>query len=381
MGVEISSYSLVTTIILYNLALVLIFFLRGKNSFMARCGTEVLLFITLLAVVRLLSPVDLSRAYIVRSEKFAPAVIDVIQFSPSKSFPAFNLGWLVVCIWLTGTFWFVEKYASELYAALRSRKAYVSVSNEEAERTMEKLGVKYPVVISRQVLLPHTAGFFRPAIYLPDIKLSQREWEYVLRHEVQHIKAHDVWIKLFYAILETVMWWNPVSHLFMRELDSLLELRCDAAILSRISEYEGWEYFTTICKVLAIQQKKLAGSTEMASAYLATSENHVQERFHLAMDLEKRPHPRIKHAAYAVALALFCLSYFVVIQLDYHPPLDEAAGMITDYEDNTGDLFILFADGKYTLYVNNIFSKNLSATDLAQEPYNALPIYFVEENN
>lgn len=375
MGVIISSYSLVTTIVLYNLALVLIYFLRRKNSFMARCGTEVMLFITLLAVIRLLSPIDFSRAFIVRSKKLAPAVKNALQFSPFALLPAVNLGKLAVCIWLAGACRFAGKYASELYRALRSRKAYVSVSNEEAEQAIEKLGAKYPVVVSGQVSLPHTAGFFRPVIYLPDIELSQGEWEYILKHELQHIKAHDTWIKLFYAILETVMWWNPVSHLFMRELDALLELRCDAAIVSRISDNECVDYFTTIRKVLAGQKKTSADSTEMVSAYFASSEDYIRERFRLALDLEEQTNRRMQYAVYAAALTLFCLSYFVVIQPAYGPPVDEAVGMSLDPEDDADDRFILFEGGKYSLYIDNIFSKNLSVMDLAQEPYNTLPIY------
>lgn len=375
MGVIISSYSLVTTFVLYNLALVLIYFLRSKNSFMARCGTEVMLFITLLAVIRLLSSVDFSRAFIVRSEKLAPAVKYVLQFSPFALFPAVNLGNLAVCIWLAGSCRFAGKYASELYRAMRSMRAYVSVSNEEAERTIEKLGVKYPVVISEQVSIPHTAGFFRPVIYLPDIELSQSEWEYILNHEVQHIKSHDVWIKLFYAILETVMWWNPVSHRFMRELDSLLELRCDAAVVSRISAIEGVDYFTTIRKVLAVQTKPSADSTEMVSARFANSEDYIRERFYLTLNREKKKDRRMKYVAYAAALALFCLSYFVVIQPAYAPPLNEEEGLRIKNEDETWKQFIIFDGEKYALFVDNVFSKNLSVTDLAQEPYNTLPIY------
>lgn len=372
MGEIISSYSLVTTIVLYNLALILIYFLRRKKSFMALCGTEVMLFITLLAVIRLLSPIDFPRAYIVRSENLAPAVKNVLNLSPFSSFPSVNLGKLTVCIWLTGTCWFVGKYASELHRAMRLRKAYVSVSNEEAEQAIKKLSVKYPVVISGQVSSPHTAGFFRPVIYLPEIELSQDKWEYILKHEVQHIKAHDIWIKLFYAILETVMWWNPVSHLFMRELDALLELRCDALVTIELTESERVDYLTTIRTML---KKASADSSEMVSAHFASDEDYIRERFRLVLDMGKRKDRRTKYAVCAAALVIFFLSYFVVIQPAYRPSFDEAAGMSTNYENVIIDQFILFDGEKYALFVDNVFSKNLSVTDLAQEPYNTLPIY------
>lgn len=372
MGVIISSYSLVTTVVLYNLALVLIYFLRRKNSFMARCGTEAMLLITLLAVIRLLSPIDFPRAYIIRSEKLAPAVKSVLKFSPFTRFPAVDLGKLAVCIWLTGACRYIGKYVPELYRAVRSRKAYVSVSNEEAEQAIRGLGVKYPVLISKQASSPYTAGFFRPVIYLPEVELLQSEWEYILKHEIQHIKAHDVWIKLFYAMLEAVMWLNPVSHLFMRELDAMLELRCDAALVAGLSEGERIEYLNTILTVL---KKAAAGSAEVASAHFVRREKYLQERFDMVYSMGKRTDWRMRYAVYAVSLAVFCLSYFVVVQPAYRPPLDEAAGMRIKNEDEAAEQFILFDGEKYYLYSDNQLYKNLSITDLSEEPYNTLPIY------
>lgn len=370
MGVIISSYSLVTTIVLYNLALVLIYLLRRKNSFMARCGTEVMLFITLLAVIRLLSPVDFPRAYIVRSETFAPAVKNFLTFSPLASLPAVNPGNLAGCIWLAGTCRFVAKYASELHRAVRSRRAYVSVSNETVERAIEDLGVKYPVVVSGQVSSPHTAGFFRPVIYLSKTEHSQREWEYILMHEGQHIKTHDIWIKLFYAILETVMWWNPVSHLFMLELDAMLEMRCDAAVASTLSEKERTDYLTTI---LSEARESPADASAMVSAHLTRYEECFQERFYKVYCTEKKTNRRMKYAVCAVALALFCLSYFVVIQPDYGLPFE--SWMDAGVEGKADEQFIFFDGENYYLYVNNIMNKNLSSIEVTGERYNSLPIY------
>lgn len=370
MGVIISSYSMITTIVLYNLALILIYFLRRKKSFMALCGTEVMLFVTLLAVIRLLSPIDFPRAYIVRSEKLVPVAKNLLKLSPFALFPAVNLGKLAVCIWLTGTCWYVGKYASELYRAIHSRKAYVSVSNKEAEQAIQSLGVKYPVLISRQVSSPHTAGFFRPVIYLPELELLQSEWEYILKHEVQHIKAHDIWIKLFYAMLEAVMWWNPVSHLFMRELDAMLELRCDASLVARLSKSERLEYLNAI---LAVLKKVSTNNTEAVSAYFARREGYLQERFDSVSDMGKRTDRRMKYAVCAVALAVFCLSYFVVIQPDYWPLSNSEIRI--GVEDEIDEQFILFDGENYCLYINNQFYGYLSNNDVTEEPYNTLPIY------
>lgn len=372
MGITISSYSLITTILIYNLALVLIYSLRNKDLFLIRYGASVLLFITLLSVIRLFSPVDFLRAYVVQSKILVPAVKSVIEFRPFSPAIGLTIGHFVLLVWLTGTCRFAFKHIPAVHKAMRLRRSYVLTRNEQIERVVKKLDVKAPVRVSAQVKTPHVAGFFRPVIYLPDIDLSDDIWEYILRHEAQHIRSRDMLIKLLYAAIESVMWWNPVSHLFMQELDVMLELRCDAALTAGMSDKGRTEYFEAIMSVL--RSLKDSESTQM-SVYFAKREKYMHERYYAVFDVEKHAGKRARFAVIAVAFVVFCLSYFVVIQPDYPPPLNKEEGLIIKNEDETRKQFILFDGEKYALFVDNVFSKNLSVTDLAQEPYNTLPIY------
>lgn len=71
MGVTIRSYSLITTVAIYNLALVLIFFLRKRNLFLIRYGPGVLLFITQLSGIHLLSLVDSIHMLVIDGRSYA----------------------------------------------------------------------------------------------------------------------------------------------------------------------------------------------------------------------------------------------------------------------------------------------------------------------
>lgn len=372
MGVTISSYSLITTIVLYNLALILIYILRKRNLLLIRHGEDVLLFITLLSVIRLLSPVDFLRAYVIQSEKLVPTVKSAFELQPFSSVINLSVGHFVLLAWLMGICCFALKYIFSVYKAMHLRKSYVLTRNEQADRAVKRLDVKAPVLVSAQVITPYTAGFFRPVIYLPDLDLSDETWEYILRHETQHIQSRDMLIKLFYAVIEVVMWWNPVSHLFMRELDAMLELRCDAALAAGLSENERLEYLEAILHIL-----KSANTRRQAqmSVYFAQREQYMRERFDAILNIRKRTDKRARFVVIAVALVIFCSSYFVVIQPTYRPPLDESAGMSINDEEAAVDQFILFDGEKYCLYVDKALYKYLSIIDLAKEPYNTLPIY------
>lgn len=358
MGATVSSYSLVTAVVVYNILLTVIYLLRKKSPFLVHCGTGVMLFVTLLAIIRLLSPLDLSRAYVIQSEKILPAVKYIAGFSPFEAFPALNLRSLAVAVWMAGTCFYVGKYVHELRVSAKTRRDYTAVHNDTAEQVVERLGIEHSVVISKQVGIPYVAGFSKPVIYLPDIALPQKSWEYILRHESQHIREGDAWIKLFYAAIEAVMWWNPVSHLFMRTLDSVLEQRCDWAIVGKASGEERWEYFNTLYVVLKAVKAKSPEAAGLCFSRKDEEEEYIKERF-ARLEKDKQPTLRAKLAACVIALTVFILSYFVVIQPFYAAPLE--AGMGRD----AGDY----------LYADNQFQKGLSSTDLLKDPYNTLPVY------
>ena len=83
----ISAYSVCSAVIFYNLSLVLVFLLRRKTRFLARYSTSVLLFITVLGLVRLFTPVDLKPAIVIPSRYLLPAVQSALQFN----IPALNI--------------------------------------------------------------------------------------------------------------------------------------------------------------------------------------------------------------------------------------------------------------------------------------------------
>ncbi|MGN1002153.1 MAG: M56 family metallopeptidase [Oscillospiraceae bacterium] len=364
-----SRYSFATTVVFYNLALLLVYLLRRKRGFLLRYGTQILLLITLLAVIRLFTPLDLKSAYILSSGTVLPAIEGVLKSSPAPAAPWLSVGRLLLIVWGLGTGVFAVKFAIRTVRATRSRRRYGPVEDQRVERAVAALGVKYPVTVSPQVSTPHTAGLFRPAVYLPVLELTEEEWACVLGHEVQHIRSHDVWIKLFYSGIQAVFWWNPVSHLFMRELDAMLELRCDASLTAGLDEREKLQYLSTLLAVA--KQTAPAGSQKAAYAGF-TGGDDLKQRFEAILPYGKAAGRKAKGALCALALLVFCLSYFVVIQPAYAPPEEDLIGMIDVTEDNA---FILFDGQNYWLYGDGRLLDRLDDKELQADQYNTLPIY------
>ncbi|MBE6968191.1 MAG: M56 family metallopeptidase [Ruminococcaceae bacterium] len=237
----ISTYSFALSIILFNLALVLVFLLRRKRYFIARYGIQVLILIVALGIIRLFSPVDGQFPHVIRSHKVIPAIRSALGYGIFGN--QITVGKILLAVWLGGTAVFLIRDVCLILRFKWQRAGYTECNNAQVRAIAKELGITKPLVITPCVPMPHVAGHFRQVIYVPPLELSEEDWKYVLQHEIQHIAAHDQQIKLFFLFLRSLFWWNPVSQLFIKELDAILELRCDDQVCAKLSEDEQVSYF------------------------------------------------------------------------------------------------------------------------------------------
>lgn len=164
MDFSISIYSVATAVILYNLALVLVWLLRRSKKFPQRYGVELMLLLTALGVIRLLLPLDSSAFYIVKSETVIPAVVTFLRIMPFEG-AEICLWHMLLGIWALGGVLYLLRIIRSLVLDSRAREAFVPEENKLAEAAAKALGIGCPVVVSMQVPTPHVAGVFRPRIY------------------------------------------------------------------------------------------------------------------------------------------------------------------------------------------------------------------------
>lgn len=81
-------------------------------------------------------------------------------------------------------------------------------------------GLRQPVVVLSQQLMQ---------------SLDDSQLEFVLAHELAHLKRRDHWSNLFAFLVTTLFWWHPVGWLARRELNLAAESCCDAMALERCS--------------------------------------------------------------------------------------------------------------------------------------------------
>lgn len=374
MGITV--YSVASSIIFFNIALIAAFVMRRSNVFLAKRTTSFLLFTVLLGAVRLLIPIDSGRCYIIHSTHVLPAVR---RFLNSTVLGPVTFASLLLAIWFVVTLAILIWDFVIQARFIRASRNYHSVDRPDLVELAGELGSNYGLFVSPSISRPYVSGLFRPIIYLPDIELPKEQWRVILRHEVQHIRSHDEWKKLFFLVIQALFWWNPLAHISRAEIDTLIELHCDAKVTTGMSAEEVDAYLETL---KGLKNQALEYKVPVGASTLVWDQKQLLARFEALQDagFAQKRRPRI--TAYLLLLILFVLSYFIIVQpvgtpaesefyLDAEYPEDVIPEEISVYPR---DLYIAIIDGRYYLYSAGVQIGEISEENLENEPFASLPI-------
>jgi|GEM_PF-1316899 len=115
-----------------------------------------------------------------------------------------------------------------------------------------ELGISRPVALKACscVSSPMLTGLFRPAILLPPDVLTHDGLSFILKHELVHMKNHDLWRKGLVMLAAAVHWFNPAVYLMARSIDVQCELACDEMVLQGANLRQRRKYGETILRVV-----------------------------------------------------------------------------------------------------------------------------------
>ncbi len=374
MGITV--YSLAISIVFYNLALIAVFILRRSPGFRAKHTVSLLAFITVLGVVRLVLPIDFDAAYVVRSYKIIPAVEDFLRRPLAASF---TYGHLLLALWAVGSLVMIIKDVRLQRRFDRYLQSIDFVDRPELLEIAAEYGNDFAVLISPQLDMPFTSGILHPVIYLPDVELSDAEWRMVFRHEITHIRSRDNLKKLFFLAVEALFWWNPLAHFSGSEINTLLELRCDAKVTAKMSEQELVDYADLLKKQLAFG---VLQDTHTTVSTLVGTENEMYLRFE---SLNKSVEAKFSCFVFLSFLFLtFLLSYCTIVQPARFPSEStiisesESSEYMLSYIEHeplqVGDMFVLYESGQYYLCIGNEKTGIINEESLSSPPLNTLLI-------
>jgi beta-lactamase regulating signal transducer with metallopeptidase domain len=109
-----------------------------------------------------------------------------------------------------------------------------------------KLAIPNPsgirLMISREVHSPLQFGVFHPLIVLPKQMYMDSELVLILKHELIHVKHHDMLLRYALILARAIHWFNPAVYFIERKAVFAAELHCDEIVTSDITMEERRQY-------------------------------------------------------------------------------------------------------------------------------------------
>lgn len=371
-----TKYSIIMGLLWFTLAIGV-----GSRMLFAsrRYSGTVVLAAFVLGALRALFPAELMAGIVINDWVVYPLLQRLWTWEPTPGVSLLRtLGWL----WLLGTIVSLGLLAFRYGLLFQSRRRAVPVREDEAifdlcRRAAERTRYEGTIhlALTRDCDSPVQVGFTELWILLPAkaLELPQEGLVGVMCHEICHFRSRDLWIKLGLLILRSLLWWNPLVYPFVRNVEQLMELRCDEKVCGSLSEGEKVDYLSTLTSILRGVERKPA-LTPMGYVGIQRG-RYLRQRFREILKPRAPVSKRGNAAALMLCAVVFLGSYFVTVQPASLPGASELES-VTEDGGTAGSFFILHnPDGTYDLYRNGSFAGSVAQGNLGKLPYSSYPIF------
>ena len=119
------------------------------------------------------------------------------------------------------------------------------------------------LLVCQGLKVPMLAGALRPAILLPQGKITGEELGFSLLHELIHYRRRDIWLKTLAMWVNALYWFDPLMWYMVHLIERDTELACDEDALRLLSPQDYSAYGQTILAAVArLQNREKEGNQD-----------------------------------------------------------------------------------------------------------------------
>lgn len=361
-NMHINSFSFLSAVIWSSL-FISVFYLLRRTLPKAYClGLPWFVLLYFCSMLRGFFPFELPRVSVVENFSFYAVFCDWLLYK--RIWIPVTMTWILVsCVFLC-------RYVRQYYSVLHNIRQYAVPWDAHTEQLLQDMQAQsnrsfyidgYRI---KNLHSPFGLGVFHKIIVLPDEAYSDEQLQYILLHEYTHFLHHDTLLKTLVEIFCIVFWWNPVVYLLRRDLEQIVELRCDASVSKRLSKQQRAEYLRTI--VFTLEQAFSKNNTPYSTTNLFLRDNNrnLKERFYIVMEYENKK-------SHFILITLILIIFFIFFHLSYAYQLQPASNAPASIESGAMDLdpsvnhLQRRLDGSYWMYIKGAPSQPLTNSQAA----------------
>ncbi len=151
-------------------------------------------------------------------------------------------------------------------------------------------------------------------------------------------------------VFQCLFWWNPLVYLLGKDLDQVLEIKCDLAVVKNYNRKETAAYMRIIKnqlqRAMEMQKTVPVGSASLVGNFAMSN---VEERFsYIAASLKPTERKELPKPVFVVLfVALIIASYSFVLQSSYEAPELDENGEKIQYRQEDEIKLLHKKDGSY----------------------------------
>ncbi len=361
--------STMNTIILGSFMILVLYLTYRTKSYIARIPYPFLMIYTALIFLRLCWPFDRKQAFMINIRHIYPAISSFLVTKGHWHAFHFYYYQVLAVIWIAGSILCLIRIIrnhicfSKLLKIM-PKKSRDDIRKQYRNRMSASLYQRLTIIQTDYVSTPSVARIRHPVILLPEMEFSDKELEYIISHELQHIRNHDLVIQLFTELLCALYWWNPLVYLLKKVLININEIRIDSILSKNWDQQETHQYISCLLKVS--QHQANTGSDQKLIAFAARQEPLVERTAYLKKD-GKQKIPVLSGAILAITMFCSITCMFVPYQI---PPEVESESFTIPADDS---YIVKNNEGTYTLYINHEPAGTL--TDPYDSAFEGIPVY------
>lgn len=153
------------------------------------------------------------------------------------------------------------------------------------KRVYKSMGLKKDVRLYTCDIVssPMMIGLFRPTLLLPHENYSNKELNFIFKHELIHHKKHHILFKLLVLVASCIHWFNPMIYLARAEVNRCIELSCDSDVIRNESYDNRVVYGNTIIDSIAMNRDNI-----LLTTYFNQNAKFIKERIKGVLDMKSK---------------------------------------------------------------------------------------------
>jgi beta-lactamase regulating signal transducer with metallopeptidase domain len=179
----------------------------------------------------------------------------------------------------------------------------------------KKLSLRIAPVIAccEQIAVPVVVGVLRPMILIPAAMvngLTIEQLEFVLTHELAHLRRRDHWMIVVQRVLEAILFFHPVTWYLSHRIHDDRETSCDDLVLSM-----GCDRLQYAQSLLRVAELRLAGQSHQNHIALAADgqrPSKLRQRIARLLESPERADVRISSSWVIASVIGFAIVFTLI---------------------------------------------------------------------